>query len=250
MTGLEGADGPAELLAHLGVFDGHLQRRPADADCLGRGEDPEHRPGLACGAAKHAILFDRHAAQRDRPDAAGGVQRVQRGDGDTVGRGVDDDDVLTGRDHQNIGVRRPQHGRALAGDNQVRTDRHAAGQGERANRAAIGQPRKQLRTNGIRRAAVDHHGGRHGREERPGGKLAALSFQYHHQLGESEARPAVFLGDRQTVPAEILARRPDLAGVSRPLLQGRAGRSTAVQPVQLPENGVGQVVVFLGDGES
>ena len=142
LDGLEGADGAAELLADLGVLDGHLQGRPADADRLGRRQDPEHGAGLACGAAKHAVLGHRHAAQRDRPDAAGGVQRVQRGDRDTVGRRVDDDDVLTGDDHQHIGVRRAQHGRALAGDDQVRADRDAARQAKRTDRTAIGEARK------------------------------------------------------------------------------------------------------------
>ena len=74
LDGLEGADGAAELLAHLGVFDGHVQRRPADADRLGRCKDPEHRPRLTGGATQYPILGNCHAVQRDRPDAAGGVE--------------------------------------------------------------------------------------------------------------------------------------------------------------------------------
>ena len=72
---LEGADGAAELLAHLGVFDGHLQARPADPDGLGRRQDPEHGSRLAGRAAQHSVLGDGHVAQCDGPDAAGGVKR-------------------------------------------------------------------------------------------------------------------------------------------------------------------------------
>ena len=73
---LEGADGPAELLTDLGVLDRHLQARPTDADRLGRRQDPEHRARPARGTAQHTVLGERHPAQRDGTDAAGGVQRL------------------------------------------------------------------------------------------------------------------------------------------------------------------------------
>ena len=52
---LEGADGPAELLADLGVLHRHLQARPTDTDRLGRREDPENGPCPACGTAQHSV---------------------------------------------------------------------------------------------------------------------------------------------------------------------------------------------------
>jgi hypothetical protein len=36
----------------------------------------------------------------------------------------------------------------------------------------------------------------------------------------------------------------------RSLLQRRARGRAAVQPLELPERGIGQIGVFLGDGES
>src|SRR6476659_3840315 len=92
----------------------------------------------ALRAAPRSTRSPSTVAQRDRPDAAGGVQGVQCRDRHTVGPRVDDDDVLARGDHQHIGVRRPQYGGAFAGDDQVRTDRDLDRQGERTDRAPVG----------------------------------------------------------------------------------------------------------------
>ena len=69
------------------------------------------------------------------------------------------------------------------------------------------------------------------------------------EFGEAETRTTVVLRDRQAIPSEVLARRPDLRRMSGSVLQRRAGRCAAVQAVQLPDCRIGQVSVFLGDGK-
>ena len=245
---LKGADSPAELLAHLGVFDRHLQGRPTDADRLRRRQNPKHRPRLARGAAQYTVLLHRDAAQCDRPDAASGVHRLQRSHGDPVGVGVDDHHVLTRGDHQYVGVGSPKDRRALASDNEIGTDRHVARQRKCADCGSVGQARKHLCANRIRRTPVNHHRRGHARQEGAGAQLAALRLEHHGEFGKTEARTAVLLGDGQADPPERSGRRPDVGRAGGSLLERRAGRRAAVQPVKLPDHGLGQVLVFLRDG--
>ena len=116
----------------------------------------------------------RDAAQCHRADAAGGVQGVERGDRDASAATVDDHHVLTGDEHQDVGVRGAQHGGALAGDDQVGSHRDGSRHAEGGDGAPVGQTGKQLRANGVRCAAVDHHRGRHAGQERARAQLAAL----------------------------------------------------------------------------
>ena len=143
LDGLEGADGPAELLADLGVLDGHLQAGPADADRFGRRQDPEHRPRLAV-RRRASTRSSSTVTPRSATDPTLRVVSSESS-GVTVtpsAFGVDEDDVLAGGDHQHVGVRRAQHGGAFTGDDEVRADRDVARQGQRADRAAVGEPWK------------------------------------------------------------------------------------------------------------
>ncbi len=142
LDGLEGADGAAELLADLRVLHRHLHGGPTDSDGLGGGQDAKDGAGPSPGAAKDAVLGHGDVAQRHRPDAAGGVQRRQFGHRHTVGVGVDQHDVVTRDDRQDRRIRRAEHGGALPGDHQVRADRDAARQSERADDGAVSQPWK------------------------------------------------------------------------------------------------------------
>jgi hypothetical protein len=127
---LEGPDGAPELFPYLGVLDGHVQGRPADAHRFGRGQYPENRPGVARRAAKNPLGGHGHAVQHHRPDAARGVQTLKRGHRYPGRRrlraGVDDHDILAGDQHEQSGVRGAQHGGAFARHNMVRTYGHAA----------------------------------------------------------------------------------------------------------------------------
>ena len=190
-------------------------------------------------------------AQGDRPDAARGVQRVQRGDGDAVGRRVDDHDVVAGDQHEHRRVGSAEHRGTLARHHQVGADDHVTGQAERADDGSVGQARKQLRPNAIGPAAVDHHRGGHGRQERAGAQLAALRLEHHRQLRQPEARSAVLLGDRQPLPAEFGGRGPDAGGwarIRRIRVEGGARGLASLQSAQLARHRVGEVAVFVGDG--
>jgi hypothetical protein len=143
-----------------------------------------------------------------------------------------------------------QHGGALAGERQIRTDGDAARQPEGAHATAVGEPWKQLRSKGIRCAAIDDHRGRHARQERAGTQFASLCLEHHGQLGQSEARPTVLFGDRQALPTDADGCRPQVGGVGRArcvLVEGRPGRSAALQLSELAIRGVGQIAVVVGD---
>jgi hypothetical protein len=75
-----------------------------------------------------------------------------------------------------------------------------------------------------------------------------LRLQHHRQFSEAETRAAVLLGDGEPGPPLFGRRRPDVGGMGRTLFERRACGRSAVQPAQLPDGGLGQVVVFLGDG--
>ena len=128
---LEGADGPAELFADLGVFDRHLQCGPPDSHRLGGGQDAPHGPGVACCPPQHPIWGHGHPAQCHRAQAAGGVQGIQCGDGDAVGGRVDDHEIVAGGQDQQVGVGRAQYGGVLAGGDEVGAHGHGSGHAER-----------------------------------------------------------------------------------------------------------------------
>ena len=79
----------------------------------------------------------------------------------------------------------------------------------------------------------------------PGTQFVALGLQHDRQFGQAEARAAVLLGDRQAGPAQVGGRRPDLGRMGGPVVEGRAGGGPAVQPVELAERRVGEVVCVL-----
>ena len=76
-----------------------------------------------------------------------------------------------------------------------------------------------------------------------------LCLQDDGQLGKAEARTAVLLGDGKPVPAEFGGRRPDIGRMRRTVLQRRAGGGPAVQSGQLTDHGVGEISVFVADGQ-
>ena len=76
-----------------------------------------------------------------------------------------------------------------------------------------------------------------------------LCLEHHGQLGKAEARTAVLLGDGQTVPAEFCGGRPDIAGMSGTVIEGGARGGPAIQSLQLPDCRVGEIAVFVGDGQ-
>ena len=203
LDGLEGADGAAELLAHLGVFDGHVQRRPADPDRLGRGQDPEHRP--AWRAAPRSTRSSATVTSRSATDPTlRVVSRESSAVTVTPSPRVDDDHVLTGGEHKHSASGAPSTAGSRRSPTRSEPIATLARQG-RAPRPSLpsASPGSSCGTNGVRRAAVDHHRGGDRRQERAGRELAALGLQHHRQFGQAEARTAVLLGDRQPVPTEV-----------------------------------------------
>ncbi|SHV55402.1 Uncharacterised protein [Mycobacteroides abscessus subsp. abscessus] len=227
--GLERADGAAELLAHLGVLDGHLQRRPADPDGFGGGQNAK------CGVRLDSCIADDGdglgLVQRHRADAAGGVRAVQWRDGDAGGLGVDDHHVVTGDEDQKRGVGGAQHRRALA-EHGVAGDVNVARQSQGGDGAAVGQPGQQRGAQLFGSAPVDDDAGGDGRQERPGAQFAALRLEHHGQLGQPETGAAVRFGDRQALPPQIGRGRPETVRMRRPTLERGAGGSPAAEPVQ------------------
>ncbi len=142
LHGLERADGPAELLADLGVLDRHLQGGPAHADRFRRRQDAENRARTSRGTAQDPILGHCHVAQCHRPDRARGVKGFQCVHRDAFGVGVGDDNVVPRDEHQHIGVGCTEHRWALTGDDEVGADDDIARQAECADRRTVGQSGK------------------------------------------------------------------------------------------------------------
>ena len=95
-------------------------------------------------AAPRKTLFSATVTPRSATDPTVRVvsreyQRVHR---DAFGGRVDDDHIVTRDEHQHICVGRTENRWAFTGDDQIRTDGHAAGQAKRTDLRAVGKSRK------------------------------------------------------------------------------------------------------------
>ena len=114
---LEHGDRAAELQAHLGVLGGHVGALAGHADGLG-GEDRAGEVDRAAGGRRAAPSAG-DAVERDPAGAAGRVEVRRRLDGDAVGVGVDDGDVVADGDEQHVGQAGAEHGAGVAGQRAV-----------------------------------------------------------------------------------------------------------------------------------
>ncbi len=201
----------------------------------------------ARSAAQHPVLADRHAAQRHRSDAAGGVESLQRRDRDAVGRGVDDHDVVTGDQHQHLGIGCAEHRGAFPCDVEVRADDHAPGQSERADCRAVGQSRKQF---GAKRNRT--RSGRSPARPPRSAETVPGSTRGRGPPGQPPARrartPNRRAPRRWRGPASPARRPPSRrSGVRPSAVERGAGGRPARQPRQLADRRIREILVFVGD---
>ena len=245
LDGLEHADRPAELLAHLRILAGH---RGALAGHAGRLGGEEHAGEVQHDLAAAGEDFGLRAVERHPGGAAGRIEV-----GGNLGRhaaapAVDDGDVVAHRDEQNVGeVTAEDHpGRAgglAAGDDHVTAERH------RASQRAVGQAGQQAGLS-LRRADRGEHGaGRHRGDERAGSDRAAQFLGHDDELGQAEAGAAVLLGQVQPEPAKLgqlgpVCRQPLAVGIQQG--PGSAAGTALGQEIR---DGLGEGAVFIGDGD-
>ena len=247
---LEGADGAAELLAHLGVFDGHLQTRPADADRLGRRQDPEHGSRLAGRAAQHSVLGDRHAAQCDGPDAAGGVQRLQRRDGDAVGASAS---TTTTSSPAMTTSRSASGAPRTAGLSPVTTRSEPIVTLPDTASAPTVLPSASpgsscARTESDAQRSMTTAAATLGRNG-PGHSSWPWASSTTASSASPKPEPPCSSAIARPVHPRSAAADQTSAGWEDPLVERRAGGCPAVHPVELAKRRVGEVGVFLGDGK-
>ena len=199
---LECRDGTTELLAHLGVLDGgvHAVGRPAHR--LGGQQRP--RPGqrrFPC--PRHDVVGgDAHPLQADAPGTPGRVEVLRHLDRHTGAAGFQQQDVIAGGNHQQVGEPGAEHDPGLTGGDPI-FDLHAAVQADTRGDRSVGESRQHSRL--LFRGAVfgDHRRRDHGRYERAGRHRAAELLDHHHEFGQPIARTAVLLVDVQTQPTEL-----------------------------------------------
>ena len=273
---LERADRAAELDAHLGVLDRHLEHLLRTADHLvGR-----HRGGLVeglrqCGPAgpRLAERRGRHVGELELGLLAGLVHGRERGAGETGGAGVDREErdaVLAGRaleagghddevggvavDHEHLGaVERVAVARALGHHLDAVGVPLAVGLGERegGDGLAAGDAGEQLGLLVVGTGVDDgvgreHDGGEVGRAEQHPTHLL------HHdaELHEREALAAELLGDVKALEAELVGHLAPhrgvvaLGGLHEPAHLG-GGRLRLEEAT----DGVAQLLLLVGEGE-
>ncbi len=255
LDGLEGADGAAELLAHLGVLDRHVQAGPATR------RPPRPRPGCGtpCARRRAAPRSTRsaaicRAAQVDTaPTDAGGVQGRQCGDGDAVGgrrRRTTRSSPAASTSTSASGA--PSTARATARV-AVRSDSDVHQHVEaRAPRPCVPSARpgsSWARTESGAHRSITTAAATVGRNG-PGVQLPPGDLGDDRQLGQPEARPAELLGDGQSIPAEFGSGGPDFAASScRVARAWRGPRRGCPRRLQPPEGRGGEILVFFGDGQ-
>ncbi len=194
LDGLEATDRLAELLAHLGVGDGGLERPPCDAGRFGR----QHRRGQLLDPLSR--LGDRGRRRRrqhhpcQRPGKVGGLQRLHP---NAVAAGVDQDPLPVRGQQQHRAVRGAQHEidgarrlRRLAVELHVTLERQpgeALAGGERGQQFGIG----------------DYQGRQRGGGDRPGHQRLGRLLDHRAQILDAAAGPAGLLGNGDAEQAEV-----------------------------------------------
>ena len=217
---LVGADRPAELLAILGVGDGHLHRPLRDPGRLGGKSDAEPEEDavvVGLGGRQRVLRGYLDAVETDRVEAAGGVNRGRGGDGDTVGAALDQMATpVGGGDEEEVGRRCVHHQDLLAVENdalpvgarlhrEAADRRRAAGipEGGRAAQLALGQWPQVALALLVGAAEREGEAGDRVGEERRGGERVAHLLEENGKLDDAEALPAPLLRQRQAGPAQL-----------------------------------------------
>ena len=199
LDGLEHGDRATELQALLGVLGGEVGALAGDADRLGgedRAGEVDQRPA---GTGQHVTGG---AVQRDPARPAGGVEVGRRLDRHAVRRRVDDDDIVTDGDEDDVGQPGPEHGGGGSVQRPV-AQFDVAAEGDRAEGRPVGQAGQQPGPHLVG-AGVDEHGAGDQRgHERTGGEGPTELFDDDHDLLQAEARAPERLGHVQSEPAQV-----------------------------------------------
>ena len=134
---LERADRATELLAHLGVVGGRRHTCTGATDCLCCGQQTADGGGHHGATDDDFAVGDDETLDIDTRDTAGGIELLS---GHAPhGSGVDEDDVVTHRQQQQIGQLAGEHSTGLARQSTVCAPCQRAGRGDRTDHRAIGQ---------------------------------------------------------------------------------------------------------------
>ena len=250
---LEGADGAAELLAHLGVLDGHLQGGPADADGLGGGEDAKHRarldaprrvapgprrrrrcaerPTRCCGwcpAASSAVTVTPSASASTTTTSSPATRTSTAASGAPSTAGLS---PITTRSEPTTTLT----GQPECADDGCR----------RPDPEVIGRERDSGRT------AVDHHrGGRDGRQERPGHSSRPCASST--TANSDRPKPEPPCSSEIASPCQPSWAAADQMAVGRYPPESASSVARAAprlfSRVSWPDSRVGEVAVLVGDG--
>ena len=146
---LERGDGPAKLLAHLGVLDGGVDAVRSSPDRLGGQQRPRPRQCRVVGSRQDVVVADADLLQADPSGAAGRIQVLRHLDGDAGAAALDHQHVVTGRDQQQVAESRAEHdagvtvGHAVAQtDVAAQTDARGDGSVDQARAAAATSVRR------------------------------------------------------------------------------------------------------------
>ena len=108
---LERGDGPAELLAHLGVVDGGIDAVEGPTDRLGGQQCPGPRQGRFPRSRQNVVVADADVLQPDTSGAPGRIQVLRHLDRHTVAATVNHQHVVTRGDQEQIAQTRAQYDR-------------------------------------------------------------------------------------------------------------------------------------------
>ena len=237
LDGLEAADRLAELLPHLGVLGGGVQRPLGDPRRL-RGEECRGEVGELL--TRHRQPDRRNRVQHhpgQRPGEVGGLQWF---DHDAVGAGINDHHVLTDRQQQQSRTQSAQH--VLGGARDPPGILAEIG----AQRGAGGQlPGRQC----LQQCGIGHHqGGQRGGHDRSGDQRPCRLVHHCAQVDHRAAGATVLLRDGDTEQAQLGNAVVDLApGVGMAVLDVPDGVGSAGTGRPTP-NQLTRGELFFGDG--
>ncbi len=217
LDGLELPDGPAELLADLGVRRGGVDAPVGPPGALGRhhdGGEVRHEPTVEVRQA--ALGSHGRTVDDDLTDPPGRVEAGQRLDRHVAAvQRVPAVTVRTGRrDHDQPGLGGAEHGSGTArqahgavagglGDDGGGTER------DRTRGRAVAQPGEQGPPQRFSPAGGDGRAGQHGGQEGTGRHGPPQLLEHHGQLRQAEPLTPVGLADVQAEPTLFDQRRPE-----------------------------------------
>ena len=195
---LEGRDRAAELLADLRVPGRLFGRLGGQAGRLGGQQRPGHVGQQPAGTGQHG---GRCGVERD-PGRGPALIQVDRHLGpDPARRRLDDQDVVTRRDQQDVGQMAADDHACRPGGGPVGAG-HLTTQRGRADHGAVGQPGQQPLLQLVRPGRGQHGTGDHGGQERPGRQVTAHLLGDDQRFRQAEAGAAAFFRDVQPEQAE------------------------------------------------